>query len=202
MNENVILYIIQVHTDLPQVIKLISLLDDGQNKFLINVDPTFYDDIQGCEVYFPCQTRERITVRRGLPITWGGASQMCAWVDAYRHAMLIDGWEFAVMLSGSCVPLVPQHVIRNHLHADNERGVRVHCFRWDWEISSSNFYSVPIENPASMLADCVETSIGGRIPALICRDLLDFIQNDNSSPILHAHRRGEIVCIDNLVEKN
>jgi len=178
------------------------MLDDGENKFLINVDPSSYSDIEGAEIFFPIPMRPRIHIRRGLPVTWGGFSQITAWLDAYRFALdEIDGWQFAIMMSGSCIPLVSQEIIKEHLLSESNRGLRVHCYKWGWKISSADFNTFNYHDWSNKNTSYVKDSIMGRVEADIEWSLVDLLQDHNNSPVFQAHRRGDVLCNDLFLEK-
>ncbi len=197
-----LLYILQVHQAPEQVRQLIDLLDDGSTCYLVNVDPTAATVFDDFLASIPDRTRPRVTVRRGLPVTWGGISQAHAWLDAYSYAVQqIPTWRFVAILSGSCIPLVPQAEIRRFLEDQEAAGVRVHLGWWHWEARGDLFHSVPIGQRDAADVTPVRLELGGGPPALIEAELKPVFDDHERSPIFHAHWRGAVHCTDSIVEK-
>jgi len=199
---HVILYIVQVHKDISQIIRLISLLDDEENSFLVNVDPSSYNDMKGMEIYFPAALRRRLHIRRGLPVTWGGFSQIVSWLDAYRYALeCITEWNFVVLMSGACIPFASQTVIKTRILAENEKGIRVHHCNWGWKISHSDMRMLQYAHISEKEFSYSRISLFDRVDAHIEKDLVNFVTDRDQSPVYHAHRRGDVFCNDQLHEK-
>ena len=198
-----ILYIIQAHENPPQVLKLISLLDDGEDMFLVNVDATAFAGFSAAAAAaMPASMRPRVIVRCGMPVTWGGFSQVLGWLDAYRFALRDAGdWEFAVLLSGACLPLRGPGRIRRHLAEGHRNGLRVHCCRWDWERSAVEA-GPPVDEAQDWGALGYERhSLLGRVDTDIRGDVFGFVTDVGTTPAYHQTSRGEIVCQDMLSEK-
>ena len=197
-----LLYIIQVHQEPEQVRHLVELLDDGSPCYLINVDPAARTVFDGFLASLPDGIRQRVTVRSGLPVTWGGMSQVHAWLDAYSYAVgHLSGWRFVVILSGSCIPLVPQATVRTFLKDQEDAGVRVHLGWWDWEARGELFHAAPIGQHRDADVAPSELSLGGGLPALVEAELRPVFEDRQRSPIFHAHWRGAVHCTDLMLEK-
>ncbi len=197
-----LLYIIQVHQWPEQVRQLIELLDDGTTSYLINVDPAARVAFDDLPALLPERLRGRVTVRLGLPVTWGGISQVHAWLDAYSYAVdHMSGWSFVVILSGSCIPLVSQARVREFLEDQEAAGVRVHLGWWNWEARGDIFHSISIGQRDAADVTPVEIGLGGGQPALIEAGLKPVFDDHERSPIFHAHWRGAVHCTDLTIEK-
>ena len=198
-----ILYLIQAHHKPRQISELIGLLDDGSNRFVINIDPAATMSLPDLDAIIDDAIRPRVAIRLGLPVTWGGISQVHAWLDAYSFAVNhVGGWEYLVTLSGSCVPLVRQSVIKTCLQQRSEIGERVHVGWWHWEARGDMFYTSPIgrRRPADMRAETISLNPG--VGTTIQAGLRPIFDDGQTSPIHHAHLRGAIHCTDLTLSKN
>src|SRR5205809_1000004 len=118
-----ILYAIQAHTNLLQIVSQIQLLNAPGQAFLINVDPAAADQIPSLENALKTQTDAAYVIRKGLPVSWGGASQIYSWIDVFSAAAKFPlPWKYLINLSGECLPLVSGKTIAQHLEAQSEKG--------------------------------------------------------------------------------
>ncbi len=197
-----LLYIIQVHQWPEQVRQLIELLDDGSTLYLVNVDPVAKAAFADLPAAMPEEIRRRVTVRVGLPVTWGGISQVHAWLDAYLFAVEhLPAWRFVAILSGSCLPLVSQARVKAFLQDQDAAGVRVHLGWWHWEARGDFFHVMPTGQNNAADVTPAELSLSGGLPALIEAELKPVFDDHEQSPIFHAHWRGAVHCTDLVVEK-
>lgn len=198
-----ILYLIQAHHKPGQLGELIGLLDDGLNRFVVNIDPASEMSLQELELAIADTVRQRVVIRRGLPVTWGGISQVHAWLDAYTFAVNhVGGWEYLIILSGSCVPLVHQAVIKRHLEHRHEAGERVHLGWWHWEARGEMFYTSPIGRRNAADMPVRPASLNPGIRTTIQDKLVPIFADGGTSPIHHAHLRGSMHCTDLVLEKH
>ena len=198
-----ILYLIQAHHKPDQLGELIGLLDDGLNRFVVNIDPASERSRQALELAIDEAVRPRVVIRHGLPVTWGGISQVHAWLDAYSFAVNhVGGWEYLIILSGSCVPLVHQAVIKRHLEHRHEAGERVHLGWWHWEARGGMFHTSPIGRRNAPDMRMTTTSLNPGIRTTMQEKLVPIFTDGGTSPIHHAQLRGAIHCTDLLLEKH
>lgn len=197
----VILYLIQAHRDVEQIVALVHQLSDGKNFCVVNLDPRLRPEKLLIERQLASQSCDRSVVRIGAPINWGGISQVYALLDAMAFALKIDAqWEYFINLSGDSIALAAQGEIRDFYSVAKRNGQYIHLAYFGRSTGVTEFSIVP-DDGDTFEFELKPFDLYHRVPALVSPEIERLLQSRASSPLFHWKSRGSIHVVDLFPEK-
>jgi hypothetical protein len=196
-----ILYIIQLHKNPSQTIKLLDILCSPLDYYLLNVDPAAEFDSLIIDQYFDDRRFSNYRIRKSLPLVWGGHSQVLAWIDVLtfaRHSL--TEWDFVINLSGDCLPVRPPDAVRSKIEEIHLNGYEViiqhqsnigspeddTILRYEWQEDKESDRQISVE----------KMNWPGRADVYIQEDIAHIFNSSELNPIMRWHRRLSIYCND------
>lgn len=197
-----IVYLIQAHKNLEQLIVLVAQLSGRNNICLLNLDPRLRSEAGALERTLSLRGLPNIIVRTGAPISWGGISQVYALLDSMAFALSIDArWDFLVNLSGDSLALESQDVIGSFYRSALNDGKQAHLSFFGPGIRVSDFAVLPWGNADSFTIEYTAQKLYGRIEASIQREFLPMFADRIASPLFRWRNRCSLHVTDLVGER-
>jgi len=110
-------FLILMHKNPEQTIRLIERLDGPASSFIVHVDRRASREVyQSIEAW--ASKRNRVVLAKRSSCRWGGFGIVAASVECVRAALRIDpAFDYAMLLSGQDYPIKPLHAIFEFLSA-------------------------------------------------------------------------------------
>lgn len=167
----------------------LRMLSDPDNQVLLTYDGSEEDVARvAADVTRDAPAFRRLDVERSLQVRWCGPSQVEMQIEAMRRALLRDGWEFFVNLSGTCTPLRSQAEIRRRFLDARADGLNAHVFSFP----ARKPLVLPEEDPAAP----VETRALKRLSLRGNARLLDQFVTPEFLPQANAQNRVFLRCAE------
>ncbi|HUZ72334.1 MAG TPA: beta-1,6-N-acetylglucosaminyltransferase [Stellaceae bacterium] len=204
-----ILYIIQAHRADRQILALLELIFAKGNSYIVATDPAIAFDETLITAFFEGRSHSRYHVRRSLPITWGGYSQVLAWIDLLDFAArFVPEWDIVINLSGECLPLASPERLAGLLRDVGAHGVQVAFNRFNpkpWMLGRDQFNDrcfVRVDWQTEKLSPFfAKARINDRVDAWVQPIIAPIFADPDRSPILNWFQRTSIHCTDTYAEK-
>ncbi|QLG87207.1 hypothetical protein HQ393_02500 [Chitinibacter bivalviorum] len=133
-------YLILAHAHPKQIGRLVQRLHADHVRFYLHIDANTPNEVyQAIEAAMPAQANVTFIQRRAC--RWGGFSLVAASLDLLRAAQ-VDGFDWAILLSGQDYPLKSNSFIADYLANTSAKGfieskpdfdVRYRYQAWHWE---------------------------------------------------------------------
>lgn len=110
---------------------LLALLDYRANHIHVSLDSPKHivREVQGKQREMRA---ENVCIAQSEPITWAGSSITQRMFDALEQSLSVPKWEYFINLSGTCIPLKPQHRIIKRLTREYAlQGKRNFCYSFE-----------------------------------------------------------------------
>lgn len=191
-----ILYLVQAHRDIDQIVALVRQLSDGTNFSVVNLDPCLAAQEAEIVQQLSLHGCKRATVRVGASVNWGGVSQIHALLDSVAFCLsLPENWQFFINLSADSVVLAPQEQIREFYSARRREGQTIHVSYFGMSTSVSEFVVEPWGSERFELS-LEPVNLYGRIPAEVSPKIYPMFQTRTASPLFRWKARGSIHVTD------
>jgi len=197
----VILYLVQAHRDIDQIAALVRQISDGKNFSVINLDPCLAGQREEIARQLSLHGCNRVAVRVGVPVNWGGVSQIYALLESVAFCLsLPDEWQFLINLSADSVALVPQEQIREFYSARRREGQRIHLHYFGTSTPVSEFV-IEAWGRENFELSFEATNLYNRIPAEVSQKIRSMFQARTTSPLFRWKSRGSIHVADLFPER-
>ena len=197
-----ILYLIQAHRDVEQVMDLLENISRRNNACLLNLDPCLKDRPREINAQVAAREFANVFVRIGTPIAWGGISQVHAFLDAISFALSLDvSWDFLVNLSADSIALAPQPDIEAFYRQARRSGQRVHLSFFGPGVALSGFELLPWGQASGFDIDGEDIQLYRRVPVLIDREVRKLLDDRSTNPLFRWRRRCAVHVSDLILEK-
>lgn len=197
-----ILYIVQAHRDVEQIVSSTTLNYARSNLYLVNLDPCLAGEAGALRSRFTALGLESVHVRVGLPVAWGGISQVHALLDALQFALSLDArWDFIVNLSSDSLLLAPHTAIEEYYSQALARGVRAHIGFFGEGVKFLEFPTLPWGEALAEASPLEPIFLYGKVSALIDSELRILLDDRSTNPLFRWRARASVHVTDMAFKK-
>ncbi|HEY5049188.1 MAG TPA: beta-1,6-N-acetylglucosaminyltransferase [Rhizomicrobium sp.] len=197
-----ILYLVQAHRDVEQILAFLEHSSHRGCAYLLNLDPGMRDRAEDLRSQIAARKLESVTVRIGVPVAWGGISQVHAFLDALAFALTMDEpWDHLINLSADSIALAPQAGIESFYANALRNGQRVHLSYFGSGVRLSGFSLLDWGGAEGFDARAEMVDLYRRVPALVDSKVANLIGERSTSPLFRWRHRCGIHVTDLVLEK-